>query len=83
MILGGDSEDGVLYVLVLVDLCLIKGFVKIWRVVILVGDSDTNKLGHCKKAYKTKELEGWVEKFEVGNAKMQLANHRVRSIDQD
>lgn len=64
MILRRDSEDSVLYVLVLVDFRLVKGLVEIRWVVILVGDSDTDELCHWKKKnrdIRTKKSVKWDE----------------------
>lgn len=56
MILGGDGEDGVLNIFIFVHFRLIEGFVEVRRIVILISDANTNKLGHWnrKKNHKLK-----------------------------
>lgn len=49
MILGGDGEDGVLYIFIFVHFRLVEGFVEVRRVVILISDANANKLGHWKR----------------------------------
>jgi hypothetical protein len=46
MVLGGDGEHCVLYVLVLVHLRLVERLVEKRGVVILVGDSNADELGY-------------------------------------
>ena len=48
-VFGGDGEHGVLDVLVLVHFGLVVGLVEIGRIVVLIGDSDTNELRHWKQ----------------------------------
>jgi hypothetical protein len=43
VIFGGDGKNRVLNVLVFIDLCFIKGFVKVRRVVVLIGNTNANK----------------------------------------
>ena len=45
LVIGGDREDRVLDVLVLVDLGLVERLVEVRRVVVLVGDADPDELG--------------------------------------
>lgn len=48
MVFGGDSEDCVLYIFILVDFRLVQLLVEVRRVVILVGDANADELCHCK-----------------------------------
>ena len=48
LIVGGDGEDGVLDVLVLVDLGLVQVLVEVGRVVVFVRNTDSDIFGHWK-----------------------------------
>lgn len=54
-VLRCDGDDGVLNVLILVDLGFVRGLLEIRRIVVLVADADTDVLGHCKE-HKTKTI---------------------------
>ena len=46
LVVSSDSEDGVLDVLVLVDLGLVQVFIEVRRIVVLVRNRDPNEFGH-------------------------------------
>jgi hypothetical protein len=48
-IVGCDGEDGVLDVLIFIDLSLVEMFVKVWRVVVLVRNRNSNEFSYWKK----------------------------------
>lgn len=48
VVFGGDSEDCMLYIFILVDFRLVQLLVEVRRVVILVGDANADELCHCK-----------------------------------
>lgn len=52
LVVGSDGQNGVLDVLVLVDLRLVQVFVEERRVVVLVGDPDADELCHCDERVK-------------------------------
>lgn len=47
VIFGGDGEYGVLNVLIFVDLGLVQVLVEVRRVVVLVGDANSDEFRHC------------------------------------
>lgn len=47
VILGGDSEYGVLDVFVFINLRLVQSLVKVGWIVILVSDSNSDEFGNC------------------------------------
>jgi hypothetical protein len=49
VVLGGDGEDGVLDVFILVNFRLVQRLVEERWVVILVGDANADELGYCNK----------------------------------
>ena len=53
-ILGGDGEDGVLDVFVLVHLGLVERFIEERWVVVLVGDADSDEFRHCETPKTTR-----------------------------
>lgn len=55
MILGGDSENSVLDIFILVDLRFIERFVEVRRVVVLVSDSDANKFSDWRNKQREKD----------------------------
>lgn len=46
LVAGGHSENRVLDILILIHFGLIQILVKVWRVVVLIRDADSNELGH-------------------------------------
>lgn len=52
VILGGDGEHRVLDVFVLINLCFVERLVEVRWVVVLVSDSNANKLGDCERERK-------------------------------
>ena len=46
LVIGGDCQNRVLNVLILVHLSLVEALVEIGRIVVLVSDADTDELGH-------------------------------------
>lgn len=49
MILGRHRQHGMLNVLILVNFGFVELLVKVWRVVVLISDADTNELRDCKE----------------------------------
>lgn len=56
-ILGCDGENRVLDIFILINFSFVVSLVKIWRIVVLVGDADTNKFGNCTKRNENKREE--------------------------
>ena len=48
LVIGGDCQNRVLNVLILVHLSLVEALVEIGRIVVLVSNPDTDELGHWK-----------------------------------
>lgn len=62
VIFGGDGENGVLDVFILVHFRLVEGLVKVRRVVIFISDAYADELGHWKRksTFQARELESSV-----------------------
>lgn len=84
VILGGNCKDGVLYIFILINLCLVESLVKVGRVVVLVSNTNTNELCHWNTR-KTNRLDDYLQwnlpfpfQYSVKQKKLKVPPRRIR-----